>query len=376
VKVVVDATTLDGGPSGAATRLAALSHALLALPDADVGLLHLVRPGVDPLPGLPSRAFAGCETPWGRARAGRRLQRLLREEGADVLHLGALPVPRVDACPVTLTLHDLRFLEPVPGQGATRRLWARLRLPANLRRVAAVVAVSETTAAEVVARLHVPAGAVVTIPNAGTPGLARVVDPSPLSRMRRRAALNARYLLALGPLAAHKRPGFLLEVLAALRRRPACDDVMLAFAGRAEPGPVAALGRRAEAAGLTDAVRVFGPLPADELATALSGADALVVPGRVEGFSLPVVDAQALGVPVVASRAGALPEVAGEETAWLADPEDAAGFAAAVEAALAPGPERDERLRLASIRAAGWSWERSAAALAALWHELAGRAAR
>lgn len=359
--LVVDATTLDGRPSGAATRFAALGAALARRGDVDV--THLVRPGTDPLPGLVCRPFAGSSTPWGRAFAGPRLDAVLRELGADAFLAGALPVPRVGAAPTLLTLHDARLLEDGAHATLARRVWTRLRLGAHLRRPARLLAVSEDTARRFGdAGCLLPGVVPTVVPNAGTPGVAAPPDVHALAAFRRRAGCNARYLLALGPLVPHKRPGWLLSVLVALRQQAETSDLLLVFAGRAEPSQALTLARRAESLGVGDAVRVVGELSAAELAAALSGADALVVASRVEGFAIPVVDAQAASIPVVAVRAGGLPQTCGDG-AWLADPEDASDFAARVVEAVRPGAERDARLARGRELAARWSWDASAARL-------------
>jgi glycosyltransferase involved in cell wall biosynthesis len=373
VKALVDATMLDGGPSGAATRLAGLGRALAARGAFEV--VHLVRPGRSPLPDLACLPFPRADTPLRRALAGPRLDALLAQERADVYAAGALPLPRVRAAPVVLTVHDLRFLHTDERTSLARRLWARHRLPRNLRRATRLVAVSRTTADELVQRGLAPRERVDVVANAASPGLQRVEDRDRLAALRRALGLNARYALALGPLTPHKRPGFLVDVLAHARALPGGADLALVWAGRADAGAAAALERRARGAGLADRVRVVGAVQDDVLAALLTAADALLVPGTGEGFSIPVVDAQRLHVPVVAARAGALPEVAGEH-AWFAPPQDAAAFAAALMEAVRHGEQRSERLLRAAEAAGRWSWERSAEQLEQVWAEAARPASR
>jgi len=369
LRVLVDATMLDGQPSGAATRLAALGAAHAARGAVEV--LHLVRPGVDPLPGLRCEPFAGATTPLSRALAGPRFSAALAAHGAALLQCGALPLPAVRAAPLLLTVHDLRFLERGADVPRARRLWARWRLRPNLARARALVAVSESTAAGLRALLAGGGPDVHVVPNAGSPGLERVEDPADVAAFRRRLQWNARYVLAIGPLVRHKQPLFLLEALAAARARPGGADLGLVLAGRAEPERAHTFAERARALGLSNCVRLTGPLDPPTLAAALSGADALLVASTCEGFSIPVVDAQRLLVPVVAVHAGALPEVAGADAAWLVPPGDAAAFGAALVDAVSAGPERDLRLARATERSGRWSWERSAAALEALWWQAA-----
>lgn len=81
-------------------------------------------------------------------------------------------------------------------------------------------------------------------------------------------------------------------------------------------------------------VRHLEYLPRDQLVTLIRGARALLFPSIYEGFGLPVIEAMALGTPVVTSTASSLPEVAGD-AALLVDPysiEDIARAIRTVEA--------------------------------------------
>lgn len=369
MKVVVDATMLDDRPSGAATRLAALGaeHQIRG----DVEVEYLVRPGVEPLPGLACLPCAGLDTPLRRFLAGPRLENLLAERGADVYSAGALPLPRIRKVPVVLTVHDLRFLSPEAGQGVLRRVWSATSLRRNLRNAARVVAVSESTSSALVERRLAEAGRVAVVPNAGTPGIDRVTDVHEIGEFRQRADLATRYILAIGPAEPHKRVEDLLTVLAGVRSHEAGADLALVLAGRIDARRAFALARLAESLGVASAFRMVGVLTKHELSVVLSGADALVSAAHHEGFAIPVVDAQRMGVPVVAVAAGALPEVAGD-AAWLAEPGDLGGLASAVLGATTPGDFREARLSEGLRRGQQWSWSQSAEILETVWQDAAG----
>lgn len=368
MNVLVDATMLDRFPSGAATRLRAL--AAVHAERGRVDVVHAVRPGVDALPGHATVELRGTTTPLGRGLAGRRIARLARQLGADLVQLGALPVARVPGLPTCVTVHDLRFLRDDTGVGRARRAWGRRRLVPNLARVDAVVAVSDATAAELV-DAGVPAARVHVVPNAGTPWLdPDAVQLDHVAALRRATHLNARYVVAIGPAARHKNVGHLLDALAALREAPEFGDVVLALAGRLDEDAAVAIGRRCKRLGLDGAVRVLGPIVDEELALLLAGADALAVPSVTEGFSIPVVDAQRFGVPVVAKASGALADTTADG-GWLVD-DDAppAVFAAALAAALTHDDERARRVEAGRTAAARWSWDVSAERLERLWADV------
>ena len=98
----------------------------------------------------------------------------------------------------------------------------------------------------------------------------------------------------------------------------------------------------------------------------MTGAEALLLTGRHEGFSIPALDALALGLPVVAPSAGALPETCGE-AAWLVAPGDMAAMAAALVQAAHHGGERDDVIAAGKLRAAQLTWSDAAARLEQVW---------
>ena len=97
-----------------------------------------------------------------------------------------------------------------------------------------------------------------------------------------------------------------------------------------------------------------------------AGAACLAIPSLDEGFGLPAVEAMAVGCPVVAARAGALPEICGD-AAVLVDPLDTDAIAAGLLEAIA---RADELRELGRARAALYTWERSADLLVSAWQSL------
>jgi glycosyltransferase involved in cell wall biosynthesis len=99
---------------------------------------------------------------------------------------------------------------------------------------------------------------------------------------------------------------------------------------------VRALHRYVADLGLSDAVTFTGHAGDDAVAAAYANADVLVVTSEHEGFGVPVVEAMAAGLPVVAFDRGALPEVLGEAGVLVSD-KDPYNLAASIDALLGDG---------------------------------------
>ena len=102
----------------------------------------------------------------------------------------------------------------------------------------------------------------------------------------------------------------------------------------------------------------------------LAGATAYAFPSVYEGFGLPPIEAMGVGVPVVASRAGALPEVCADG-ADLVEPGDADGLAAALERVLGDAAHRAALIERGRRVAARYDWDRAADQLAELFRKAA-----
>ena len=157
-----------------------------------------------------------------------------------------------------------------------------------------------------------------------------------------------------------------LDVAVAALAEPGAPALPLLVAGPGGWGDLDVRGA-ARAAGLPDGrVRLLGHLSDDDLAVALSRATALVAPSRSEGFGLPVLEAMALGCPVVVSDAPALVEVAAGAGA-VVPRGDAAALAGALARLASDASARRVRAAAGRARAAAFGWDDAARALWALY---------
>jgi glycosyltransferase involved in cell wall biosynthesis len=110
---------------------------------------------------------------------------------------------------------------------------------------------------------------------------------------------------------------------------------------------------------LGDRIELVSDLPVAELIARVSAADFVALPSLHEGFGLPALEAMAAGTPVLAGRAGALPEVCGDAAEYC-DPWSVDDIARGL-LALAADPPRRARLAAAGrARAGAFTWDRCA----------------
>jgi glycosyltransferase involved in cell wall biosynthesis len=140
-----------------------------------------------------------------------------------------------------------------------------------------------------------------------------------------------------------------------------------------KPKPDGAAARALAELGSETRVRFVSGLTDDELARLIASAEIACVPSLFEGFSLPAVEAMACGTPVVATTAGALPEVVGD-AGVLVPQSDAPALADAITELLGDERRRAELSVRGLERAAALSWRRTAEETADHYRRLLGRA--
>ncbi len=173
------------------------------------------------------------------------------------------------------------------------------------------------------------------------------------------------YILALGTVEPRKDlPNLVRAFDAVAAAHPELELVIAGPSGWGEERLRAAV---AQAAHRTRIRRIGWVADRDRL---LEGAAVFAYPSIYEGFGLPPLEAMAAGVPVVTTRAGAIPEVVGD-AALLVPVGDADALAAGLERALTDEVERRRLIDAGGRRVARYSWNRAGRAMVELYQRLA-----
>lgn len=244
-----------------------------------------------------------------------------------------------------LTLHDLTPLEHPGWFTPAFALWYRIFLPVLVRRVKHMVVSSEHVRRKILRRFSLQPERVTVIPG-GVDFERFHPNQPPLN------GLPPRYVLFLGSLQPRKNLVSLLSAWGQIFKR--FPDLRLVVAGEEN-------NRYRQVSFTRDVENVLylGYVPEADLPALYAGALAYVIPSLEEGFGMTVLEAMACGTPVVAARAGALPEVVGEAGLFF-DPVQVDELAGTLAACLQDSIWRADLTERGLQRVKAFSWRVSA----------------
>ena len=334
--------------SVASPRPGRINHAKARRPDLTFGL---------PLPvAISLGALAHVKT-FGSARVERAI---------DLYHATNYMVPRLACTPVVATVYDaIPLAQP---QWANQRLrglknWL---LGNSVRNADRVIAISEAGREEIVSHYRVARERTRVIPLGIEEAWFNPPDVDITAQILNKRNLDRGYFLFVGTLQPRKNIGMLLD---AYERLPANlrAERQLVIVGKygwnAED-----VRHRLERAQISGRCVWLNYVPREELRHIYAAAGAFVFPSLAEGFGLPVLEALASGLPVVASDLPALREVSGSH-AFYVRPGDAAALTDALTAVDTVDPVADSATERRA-HAARFSWSACAARTVDVYREL------
>ncbi len=276
-----------------------------------------------------------------------------------------LPLRRI---PTVLTVHDLIFERFPHYHKRLNHFFLTRTMPLFARRATAIITISRASRDDLIALYGIPPQKVHVIYEAPAPHF-RPPPPQAIEAARQRYHLPERYVLTVGTIEPRKN---LTRLLSAFERAYAqgLADALVIVGQRG--WLYEDFFRRLEASPARDAVILPGFVPDEDLPALYAGATVFALPSLYEGFGLPMLEAMACGTPVVASRAGALPEVGGDAALYV-DPTDVEALAGTLARCLKDADLRAAMREAGLRRAAQFTWERTARETAAVYERVVGR---
>ena len=294
-----------------------------------------------------------------------------RAAGAcDLLHVPHYNVPLLYRGRLVVSICDLvHIMDRTYRRTLTSRLYALPMLHIAARKAQHILTLSEYSKAHIIGHLGVPPSKV-TVIHCGVGSQFRPWNRSEaFAQVSAALPVRRAFLLYVGNLKPHKNVITLIRAFALLRARRETPLQLLIIGDDARWKP--ALVRERSRLALDEHV-IFCSYVSDSLLPLLyAAAEMLVLPSKLEGFGLPVIEAMACGTPVVCSRAASLPEVAGAAAEYF-DPHCAEDLAGAIQRVLS-SPERREELRRKGLqRARLFTWEECARKHAEIYSDILG----
>lgn len=288
-----------------------------------------------------------------------------RRDRLDVFHGTVNAVPAGIRAATAVTVHDLAFMK-YPDQVTNKRyVYLKRMIVGSVNRADLVLTPSVATKNDIVDVFGTAPEKIVVTP-LGVDARFRPVSAESIATVRRDFALERPYVLAVGTLEPRKNLPMLVRAFAALRTEIPHDLVL------AGPGGwlMDDIEQTIAESGIQGRVRRIGFADEGALVALYSGADLVAVPSIYEGFGLAVIEAMATGAPVLTSNVSSLPEVAGD-AAVLVDPTNLESVVEGLRLGLGSNELRHRLRRAGPARAAGFTWERTAAETMAAYQRIA-----
>jgi len=332
--------------------------------------LRWLRPGQvsSDLPSIIARltheqASQSSQTRWAwQQRLGLlHTVRAIRPQLVHTMHPDATPLGPL-GCPRVTTLYDLITLR-FPDRYA--RSWKegyhvgrRLLDTRRYHSADHLLAISECSARDAMEILGVSADKIsVVYPGVDLSRWSPDPQPGDATHRARLGVADQPYVLCVGAGDWRKNPEGMLSALAIARQRSGLADLTLLWAGRLSPSEKSHIERLTQDMQLESAVLLAGFVSDEALCAAYRGALAQLFVSRYEGFGYPVIEAMALGCPVITANCSSTVEIA-EDAAIVVNPEDPDAIAEAIVAFADSASERARYRQRGLDRATHFSFER------------------
>ena len=272
-------------------------------------------------------------------------------------------MPLLAPCPAVIAVLSMHLNYELTDMPWYQRIYGRTMLKASAQRADAILALSEYAGKTYAEYYHVSEDRLF-VSYAGFKKFESTVDRSV-------DLTKGEFLLFVGTLFPHKNLHFLIRVFAQVaKRRP---DMRLVVVGQDVNNMIISLKEQAQALEVLDNIEFRGHVSDTELMELYQNASVFVFPSLIEGFGLPVLEAMAHSIPVVASNRTSVPEIVGDAGIIL-DPKDEIVWANTIIELLEDKNLRHEMAVKGKERASKFTWRRSAEIALNCFHEVLSKA--
>ena len=269
----------------------------------------------------PLRILGAIRKAWWRTKG---IVKDLKRDGVSVYHglSGELPIGlRKAGIHGVVTIHDLIFLRHPEYYNWIDTKIYEWKFRQTLREAEHIIAISERTKQDIIELGGAEyANRISVIYQSFSPRFASVVTAEKKAEVRARYELPARYVLNVGTIERRKNLLLAAEALDLLPK-----DIHLVAVGRQTP--------YVQELPKSERIHLLSGVPDEDLAAIYALGEVFVYPSRYEGFGIPIIEAIAAGLPVVACTGSCLEEAGGPDCRYVG-PDDVAGMAETLKMSL------------------------------------------
>lgn len=288
-----------------------------------------------------------------------RLEKLISADVYFSPHFNNLPLG--DSGRRVITFHDLSFVHHPDFFSPRQHFWHWLQnYRGQVLTAGRLIAVSDFTKSDLVNYFSLPPEKVAAIYSGINP-LYRPLAPADgnLAEFRKQRRLDRPFLFYLGSIELRKNIGLIIKAFNFLKEDPRLKDWRLFLAGAFGWGSNEILKEAARSAAAAD-IKFLGPINAEDALYFYNSAGVFVYPSFFEGFGFPPLEAQACGVPVVASNRSSLPEILGA-SALLVDPWRVGDLVSAVKEIVFNSSRKNGLIKAGAENVRRFNWEKTSA---------------
>lgn len=296
------------------------------------------------------------------------LPRAISKVRPDLLHCTANTAPIRCKVPLVLTLHDIIFMGDVNFKGTAYQnfgnIYRKMVVPRAIKNARKIITVSEYEKNIIVDRCKIHPDKIAVIYNAVAEKFKPITGETRLQQFKQQYRLPDKFLLHLGNTAPKKNtPALIAAYVEYCNHSDAPLPLVIADYPQALVMRVLKKLKRED---LAVKFNFPGHVPVDDMPLLYNCCSLFIYPSLEESFGLPVLEAMASGVPVLASSIPALLEIAGDAVKYV-DPRDVSAMAAVISDMLRTQHDYVQR---GLLHVQSFSWEKSAKQLLRIYQNI------
>lgn len=286
-----------------------------------------------------------------------KVPKLARQARVDILHQPCFSAPLFYRGKIVITVHDLISMHFPKNLPFASRMFYSKWMPFTYRRADKIIAISEDTKKDIMARLHINEDKIKVIHSAVAPDFKVISDADYLAKIKVKYNTGDQFILDVGTLEPRKNLLFLVRAYN-LAVQQAHIPHKLVLSGK-KGWYYDDLFKLIRDLKLEDKVIFAGYVAEEDLPALYNAADLFAFPSLYEGFGFPPLEAMACGTPVISSNTSSLPEVVGEAGILLA-PENEQVWADKMVEVISNQALRQKMRAAGLAQAQKFSWEETA----------------